>query len=143
MNTVKYWIATVSKEHVMNGKEWGIMQVCHGKKTPLKRIKKGDYVLFYSSKLKMTDTKSLQNFTAIAKVIDDVVYQVEQFEGFKPFRRKVEFLESVETPIRPLINELDFIVNKERWGYPFRFGLLEISEKSFKLISSKMLLKHE
>ncbi len=28
----KYWIAVVSKEHVPNGINWGIMQVCHGKK---------------------------------------------------------------------------------------------------------------
>ena len=140
---IKYWIVTVSKEHVLNGKEWKIMQACHGKKAPLKRIQKGDYVVFYSSKFKMKDKQPYQKFTAIAKAIDDEIYQVKMLENFEPFRRNMQFLECIETEIRPLINDLEFIPNKQKWGYPFRYGLLEISENDFKLISSKMLLKNE
>ena len=139
----KYWIAVVSKEHVVNGINWGIMQVCHGKKAPLKRIKKNDLIVFYSSKIKMQDKVSYQKFTAVAKAIDDEIYQVKMFENFEPFRRKVKFLECQETEIKPLINHLDFIQNKKSWGYPFRYGLLEISKKDFDLITNKMLLKNE
>ncbi len=139
----KYWIAVVSKEHVLNGINWGIMQVCHGKKAPLKRIKKDDFIIFYSSKYRMKDKQPYQKFTAIAKAIDDEIYQVKMFENFEPFRRKVKFLECSETEIRPLINDLDFIQNKKSWGYPFRYGLLEISKKDFDLITNKMLLKNE
>ncbi len=139
----KYWIAVVSKEHVLNGMDWGIMQVCHGKKAPLKRIKKGDFIIFYSSKHRMNDKQPYQKFTAIAKAIDDEIYQVKMFENFEPFRRKVKFLKCSETEIRPLINDLDFIHNKKSWGYPFRYGLLEISKRDFDLITNKMLLKNE
>ena len=139
----KYWIAVVSKEHVLNGINWGIMQVCHGKKAPLKRIKKGDFILFYSSKIKMQDKIPFQKFTAVAKAIDDEIYQVKMFENFEPYRRKVKFLECSETEIKPLINDLDFIQNKKSWGYPFRYGLLEISKKDFDLITTKMLLENE
>jgi len=135
----KYWIAVVSKEHVQKGKALEIVQVCHGKKAPLQRIKKGDYIVFYSSKEKLGDKKPYQKFTAIAKATDDTIYQVKMFEGFEPFRRKVLFLDSEEIDIRPLIEELDFIPNKQKWGFPFRYGLLEISEKNFKLIADKML----
>jgi len=137
----KYWIAVVSKDHVEKGIDLEIMQVCHGKKAPLKRIKKGDYVLFYSSKNSMGDKKPYQKFTAVAKVIDDEIYQVEMFSGFEPFRRKVEFFDCEETEIRPLIDDLEFIQNKKRWGFPFRYGLLQISERDFNLISTKMLMK--
>ena len=113
------------------------------KKAPLKRINKGDYVIFYSSKYNMKDKQPYQKFTAIAKTIDNEVYQVKMFENFDPFRRNVMFLECVETEIRPLINDLEFITNKQSWGYPFRYGLFEIYENDFKLISSKMLLKDE
>ena len=139
----KYWIAVVSKEHVLNGINWGIMQVCHGKKAPLKRIKKDDFIIFYSSKYRMKDKQPYQKFTAIAKAIDDEIYQVKMFENFEPFRRKVKFFKCSETEIRPLINDLDFIQNKKSWGYPFRYGLLEISKKDFDLITIKMLLKNE
>ena len=139
----KYWIAVVSKEHVLNGINWGIMQVCHGKKAPLKRIKKNDMIVFYSSKIRMQDKVPYQKFTAVAKATDDEIYQVKMFENFEPFRRKVKFLECQETEIKPLINHLDFIQNKKSWGYPFRYGLLEISKKDFDLITNKMLLKNE
>ncbi len=139
----KYWIAVVSKEHVLNGIDWGIMQVCHGKKAPLKRINKDDFIIFYSSKYRMKDKIPYQKFTAIAKAIDDEIYQVKMFENFEPFRRKVKFLKCSETEIKPLINDLDFIQNKKSWGYPFRYGLLEISKKDFDLITTKMLLKNE
>ena len=138
--SVKYWIAVVSKDHVQNGMEMQIMQVCHGKKTPLKRIHKGDYIVFYSPKENRKAKTPFQKFTAIAQATDDEIYQVKMFENFEPFRRKVDFLDCQETAIRPLIEELDFIQNKKRWGYPFRYGLLEISEKDFNLLYSKMCL---
>ncbi len=131
----KFWIAVVSKEHVLNGINMGIMQVCHGKKTPLKRIRKGDFVLFYSSKIKMGDKVPFQKFTAVAKATDDELYQVKMSDNFEPFRRKVKFIDCLETEIKPLINELDFIPNKKRWGFPFRYGLLEISKKDFDFIT--------
>ncbi len=142
-NKLKYWIATVSKEHVLNGMDWEIMQACHGKKAPLKRINKDDFIIFYSSKYTMKDKTPYQKFTAIAKATDNEIYQVKMFENFEPFRRKVKFLECQETEIRPLIDDLEFIPNKQKWGYPFRYGLFEISEMDFKLISTKMLLKDE
>ena len=135
----KYWIAVVSKDHVENGIDLEIMQVCHGKKAPLKRIKKGDYILFYSSKRVLGDKIPYQKFTAIARAIDDEIYQIKMFDDFEPFRRKVEFFKCKETEIRPLIDDLEFIQNKKRWGFPFRYGLLQISERDFNLISSKML----
>lgn len=137
---MKYWIAVVSKNHVQDGKTLKIMQVCHGKPAPLKRIKKGDKIVFYSSKVDMNDKKPFQKFTAIAEAIDDEIYQVKMFENFEPFRRKVRFLDCNETEIRPLINELDFIPNKKSWGYPFRYGLLEIQKPDFELISQKMII---
>jgi len=48
-------------------------------------------------------------------------------------------MQSKETSILPLIENLQFIQNKQSWGYPFRFGMLEINEHDFDLISSQML----
>ena len=55
-----------------------------------------------------------------------------------PLARNVEFFRCVETPIRPLIDELSFIKNKQRWGYVFRFGLFEIPQEDFELIQRAM-----
>jgi predicted RNA-binding protein len=59
--------------------------------------------------------------------------------GFVPFRRNVEFRECREASILPLIDELSFIRDKQRWGAPFRFGLVEIPEEDFRLIAGEML----
>ncbi|KFF07616.1 EVE domain-containing protein [Chryseobacterium luteum] len=142
MKSTKYWIATVSKEHTLRGVAGGFMQVCQGKQAPLKRMKKGDYLIVYSSKITMEGNEKCQAFTAIGQVIDDHVYQYEMTDNFKPYRRNIKFMESVESSIIPLINDLEFIPDKKSWGYPFRYGFFEIKENDFNLIISKML-QHE
>lgn len=135
---IQYWMASVSKEHTERGVEGQFIQVCHGKKAPLQKMKKGDYIIVYSSKTTMSSSEKLQAFTAIGKVMDDDVYSFQMTETFIPFRRNIEFYDCKECSIIPLIDQLDFIENKKFWGYPFRYGHFEISEKDFKLIASKM-----
>lgn len=128
-----------SKDHVKTGIAEGIAQACHGKASPLKRMQKGDFVIFYSGKQSFGKPEKCQEFTAIGTVKDDEVYPFQMTAEFCPFRRNIEFFESVNVSILPLINDLDFIQNKKSWGYPFRFGFFEIKEHDFKLISSLML----
>jgi hypothetical protein len=42
------WLAVASAEHVRRGRREGFMQVSQGKAAPLKRIKPGDRVVYYS-----------------------------------------------------------------------------------------------
>ena len=135
----KYWIGVASKEHVENGVKLGICQFCHGKSSPAKRLKKGDYVIYYSSKHKMDEPDLYQKFTAIGQVTDEAPYLVDMGNGFQPFRRNVEYLEAQHLDIKPLIPMLSFIKNKKTWGYVFRYGFLQIDQDSFELISKGML----
>ncbi len=139
MNTTKYWIAAISKEHINRGLAENFIQVCHGKQAPLKRMKQDDYIIVYSSKNSMHGDDKCQAFTAIGQVKDNEIYQFQMTEKFNPFRRNIDFFECKECSIIPLINDLEFIINKKSWGYPFRFGFFEIKENDFNLISSKML----
>jgi hypothetical protein len=138
-NLTKYWLGVVSKEHVLRGVEGSFIQVCHGKEKPLKRMYKGDWIIYYSSKISMSGDEKLQAFTAIGKTKDDIVYQFSMSADFLPFRRNVEFLPCQEASILPLIQDLEFIPNKQHWGYPFRYGFLELNKHDFELIKSKML----
>ncbi|HJP95926.1 MAG TPA: EVE domain-containing protein [Candidatus Saccharimonadales bacterium] len=132
---MKYWINTVSKDHLQRGIAGGFTQANHGKATVLKRLQKGDYIIFYSPKTAYQDGEPLQAFTAVCRVTDSEPYQVEMSPDFHPFRRNVVFLSAQETPIKPLIDDLEFIQDKTRWGYKFRFGLFEINEHDFNLIA--------
>jgi len=135
----KYWIIVASKDHVKNGISTAIAQACHGKSSPLKRMKKGDYLIYYSGKQTMGNGEKCQQFTALGKVMDDEVYQLQVSADFCPSRRNIEFLDTKDLSIIPLIESLDFILNKKSWGYPFRFGFFEINKHDFDLISSQML----
>jgi hypothetical protein len=138
---MRYWINTVSRVHVMAGVEGGFTQAEHGKSTRLRRLEKGDLIAFYSPRTEFHGGKPLQAFTAIGRIGDEEPYQVEMRPDFHPWRRKVEFLESQEAPIRPLIEKLGFIKNKERWGYPFRRGLFEVERTDFERIAEAMNVK--
>lgn len=136
---VKYWIVVASKDHVRSGVAGGFTQACHGKVSPLKRMQKDDVVICYSGKQTLGGSVKCQEFTAIGQVKDEGVYEFRVSEDFCPSRRNIDFFESKDVSILPLINDLEFIRNKKNWGMPFRFGFLEIPENDFKLISSNML----
>jgi hypothetical protein len=138
MNT-KYWLIVASKNHVQRGVSAGFAQANHGKASPLRRMSRGDWVIFYSPKQEFEGNEKCQAFTAIGKVVGDVVYPFDMGGGFVPFRRDVEFASCQETPILPLIPTLSFIKDKKNWGQAFRFGFFEMPASDFELISSQML----
>lgn len=136
---MKYYIAVASKDHIERGKQGGFMQANHGKSASLKRLRTGDGIIFYSPKIYFEKEEKCQCFTAIGEVKDEEVYQGIMAEGFQPFRRNVNFYESKDVSIIPLIEQFDFIIDKKKWGFSFRFGFLEISEKDFQFIKDKMV----
>jgi hypothetical protein len=136
---MRYWIVVVSKDHIARGVAGGFMQAKHGKQGPLKRMSVNDWVIFYSPKQTFAGNEPLQAFTAIGQVADEKIYQHKITDDFIAFRRNIKYYECKETPIAPLVNELNFIKNKTSWGYPFRFGFFEIPECDFKLIYSNMV----
>lgn len=136
---MRYWIVVVSKDHIARGVTGGFMQANHGKEGSLKRMAVNDWVIFYSPKQTFAGNEPLQAFTEIGQVADEKIYQHKMTDDFVPFRRNISYHKSRETPIAPLINELNFITNKTSWGYQFRFGFFEILESDFKLILGKMV----
>jgi hypothetical protein len=135
----RYWIVVTSKDHIASGVAGGFMQANHGKQGPLKRMSVNDWVICYSPKLTYVGKEPLQAFTAIGQITNKEIYQFKMSENFIPYRRDISWKKCAEVPIQPLINDLDFIDNKQSWGYKFRFGFFEIPEHDFKLIKSKML----
>lgn len=135
----KFWIGVASRDHVSNGVQLGICQFCHGKSAPAKRLKKGDFVIYYSPKNTMNGSESYQKFTAIGIVQDDIPYQVDMGDNFKPFRRNIKYFNAQHVDIKLLVEDLPFIRNKKSWGYAFRYGFLEIDQLSFEIIAKQML----
>jgi hypothetical protein len=135
---MRCWVNTISRDHVQVGVAGSFTQAGHGKASGLRRLSAGDLLVFYSPKTSLQDGEPLRAFTAIGRVADDELYQVEMAPGFQPWRRNVQFAIGVEAPIAPLIDQLSFIKDKRRWGYVFRFGLFEIPCGDFELIKAAM-----
>lgn len=135
---VRHWIAVASAEHVALGRSCGIMQVCHGKAAPLRRITPGDQVIYYSPVSRFGGKDRLQAFTAIGTVINAMPYQVEMAAGFRPWRRVVQWHAASAAPIRPLLGRLAFTGNGANWGYLLRFGLFGITGEDAALIATAM-----
>ncbi len=134
-----YWIGIASWDHVSIGIKGGFFQLCHGKQQPLSRMKKGDWIIYYSPKETFGGKTVLQKFTAIGKVDDDDIYQYEMSPNFIPWRRNIKFLQNIiPVNIHEMIDELDFIEDKKHYGAKFRFGHFKINEHDFLRIATKM-----
>jgi hypothetical protein len=137
----RYWLAVASADHALRGRALGVMQVCHGKGGPLRRIRAGDGVVYYSPTASFRGKDRLQAFTAIGVASDGRTYQVDMGGGFRPFRRDVRYVEAKAASILPLRDRLELTRGKRSWGYPFRLGLIEITKSDFDTISAAMAAK--
>jgi hypothetical protein len=135
----RYWNIVASRDHVERGLSGGFIQANHGKAAPLKRMRPGDGVIFYSPKKTWDGSEKLQAFTAIAEVVGEEVYSVDMGDGFVPARRKVKFLPCREVSLAPLVQSLAFIRNKTNPGAIFRFGFFEIPPGDYEKIAGQML----
>jgi EVE domain len=139
---MNHWIGVVSLEHVQRGLSGGFAQMNHGKEAPLKRMKAGDGLIYYSPRLAYPKGEGLQAFTAIGRIRDGRVYahdmSAEGAPGFVPWRIDVDYWPCAQAAIAPLIDKLDFIRNKQHWGAAFRFGQVNISAKDFATIAQAM-----
>ena len=129
---------TVSREHVAIGVRGRFTQANHGKPHMLRKMARGDWIVFYSPRTSHPDGPPLQAFTAIGQIADDEPYQVDVTPDFQPWRRNVDFLQCTDAPIRPLLEHLDFIEDKSRWGYKFRFGVFTIDDHDLEVIRAAM-----
>lgn len=114
------------------------MQICHGKSGPLNRVQPGDRVVYYSPTVTMGGKDRLQRFVAIGLSQEAAPYAVDMGDGFVAFRRDVAYVAAGEASILPLLDHLEFVEDRQRWGYKFRFGLFKVSEADIRLIANAM-----
>jgi EVE domain len=135
----RYWIGVVSRAHVFRGVEGGFAQLGHGKEAPLRRLSAGDWLAYYSPRTAHPDGEPLQAFTAIGQVADGDVFQVEANPQFRPWRRRIRYEPCHEVPAAEVLDDLEIVPERRRWGMIVRRGLVEIGRGDFELIARAML----
>ncbi|MCZ8147103.1 MAG: EVE domain-containing protein [Roseomonas sp.] len=132
------WIAVACAEHVRRGREGGFMQVCHGKAAPLRRMRPGDGVAYYSPTVAFGSRVPYRAFTAAGIVAEGEPYLFDMGDGFRPWRRDVRWQSAGELPVARVLGELGFAAGRRNWAYGLRFGLRAIPPEDFALIRDAM-----
>jgi len=133
-----YWVGVVHADHVARGVELGIVQINHGSRAGVTRLKPGDGFVYYSPKDAFPDGAPLKSFTAIGVVGDREPWQATDGD-FQPWRREIAYDESARyAPVAGLRDTLEFTRDNPNWGYQLRLGLIEISRHDFDVIAKAM-----
>lgn len=141
----RYWLGVVCADHVANGIELGIAQANHGKPQALRKMQSGDGLIYYSPRSSLRNGTQLQAFTAVGWIAEGEPWQhgvddsTEQ-NGFKPWRRRVQYLPAALVPLAQLKSQLE-LTQPANWRYQLRRGMLELSESDFQLIHDAMMVK--
>ncbi len=136
---MKYFIVVVCEDHCVVGIEEGIIQACHGKLSPMQKLKHGDKVILYAPRVSISSSILSRKFISIGTVKDEELYQLNITEDFSPFRRNVEYDKSLKPVyIYDILDLLDLTKNNKNWGIKFRYGFFEISENDFNTIYNHM-----
>ncbi|MCY1140883.1 EVE domain-containing protein [Actinoplanes sp. Pm04-4] len=135
----RFWINTVSLDHVEAAAKGGFTQADHGARTRLGRPQPGDEMIFYSPRTSLHGGEPVRQFTAWATITGDEPYQAWVSEDFRPWRLAARFHACRRRPeAKPLAERLSFIADPTHWGLPFRRGLFTIPGDDFATILSAM-----
>jgi hypothetical protein len=136
--TNQHWMGVVSRAHVERGVAGGFAQLCHGKEQPLRRMRAGDWLVYYSPTVEFRPGAArLQAFTALGQVLDDDVYPFDMGNGFVPFRRNVRYDRVHPLPLAAVASRLH-LTARPSWGMALRRGHLPLDPHDFALIAASM-----
>lgn len=138
MTSPRCWIATACLDDVLLGVAGGFLEAEAARETRLRRLARGDLVAVYSSRRSRAPGRALQQFTALGVVAGDEPYRAEVGSERAPWRRRVDFEHVRAVPVRPLLPMLGFVTDEQKWGLPFRSGLLETTPGDFGVIAGAL-----
>ena len=134
----QYWIAVVAQDRAERARHGAYAELSHGRAGILELLRPGDGYVTYSPRT--TDPKGIavQAFTTMGRVGTGALYRVTEPDGSAAFRLPVEYMAAHPAPIKPFLDSLTFIRNRQHWGAAFRFGGLRITGADYARIAAAM-----
>jgi hypothetical protein len=130
------WLGVVSRAHVRTGVAGGFAQLCRGKAQPLRRMRRGDWLVYYSPAIEIGGA-ALRAFMAIGQVEGPEVYPYDMGGGFVPYRRDVRYADAEEVAIDMIKQRLEFCA-RPNCGMALRRGHLPPEAADFATIAAAM-----
>ena len=145
-----YWIYITNLENWEITKKKKILGAAEKYRKSLSRINKGDKILIYVKGQALRGAAYVQptivgEYEATSTVFSDdqKIFHAPETAPNEIFKCRLR-LKQIKVPehsvqFKPLINELDFIKNKQYWSLTLRgLALLNLPEKDYTFISSKL-----
>ncbi|KUM95173.1 hypothetical protein AQI88_18335 [Streptomyces cellostaticus] len=137
------WLGVVSAEHARHASRHGWIQLNHGDRRNLARMRRGDGFVCYSPTERMGDRAKLRAFTALGVIADDEPYLADAVMNMgakgtvRPWRRAVDFDDVHAADLRAVGADL-VLTQRPNWGYGLRFGLVPLAVADFALLRAAM-----
>jgi hypothetical protein len=137
------WLGVVSAEHSRYAIEHGIIQLNHGKRSNVARMRRGDGFVYYSPTERMGDKTPLRAFTALGVIADDEPYLADEVMhmgaagAVRPWRRRIDYLRTHPADLRGVAGDLA-LTRKPNWGYGLRLGLVALAVDDFEVLRAAM-----
>jgi hypothetical protein len=110
----------------------------HGKLALVQSLERGDKVIYYAPRTE-PEGDPVQAFVAHATVTGEAPRERDFGAWGKGWVRDAVFDEVPEVPIRPLLDQLEFLASRRRnWGMALRGGRFTIGEPDYRLIARAM-----
>ncbi|MFG1910745.1 EVE domain-containing protein [Kribbella sp. NPDC048928] len=140
MNIQRAWLGVVSADHTQRAVQGGFIQLNHGKRYGVARLRQGDGFAIYSPTERYLEKRPLRAFTALGVVVDEAPYQAEPMSmgdrgTIQPWRRRIEFLPVRRAALHDLALEL---TQSPNWGYQLRRGLVPLDPADFEKLRETM-----
>ncbi|HEY3559853.1 MAG TPA: hypothetical protein VGL05_20430 [Kribbella sp.] len=134
------WLGVISADHTQRAVHGGFIQLNHGKRYGVARLRQGDGFAIYSPTERYGEKSPLRAFTALGVVADEAPYQAEPMSmgargTVEPWRRRIEFLPVHRAPLRDVELKLTQAPN---WGYQLRRGLVPLDPGDFETLQAFM-----
>jgi EVE domain len=139
-NLQRAWLGVISADHTQRAVDGGFIQLNHGKRYGVARLRQGDGFAIYSPTERYGEKSPLRAFTALGVVADEAPYQAESMSmgargTVEPWRRRIEFLPVHRAPLR----EVDLkLTQAPNWGYQLRRGLVPLDPEDFEALRAFM-----
>ncbi|MEM6637075.1 MAG: EVE domain-containing protein [Pseudomonadota bacterium] len=134
----RYWIAVAHRKQALAAASAGVVAVSHGKEAPLRKLSTGDGGIYYAPKSDF-EGETVQAFVALARVTGaDTSERTMPGSPFRPFGRDAESQKIIETPLRPMLEDLGFVRSPRHRGMAFLRPFFEIENADYQHSTAAM-----
>ncbi len=128
-----HFIGVVHRKQVRIARDKGVVAFGHGKESLVRTLNPGDTVIYYAPR-EEPGGDPVQCFVSMATVTGDAPFVVEFYMGSEGWVREARYDLWGAAPVRPMLEDLSFVKNKQSWGMTFRGGKFEIPAADHDLI---------